>query len=47
MRRERLIRPTNGAEICRPDKRGASGIGHHSRMRRERLIRPTNGTGIC
>ncbi|MBN6311885.1 hypothetical protein JZM19_11095 [Escherichia coli] len=25
MRRERLIRPTNGTKICRPDKRSASG----------------------
>ncbi|MCI5352483.1 hypothetical protein E4513_17255 [Escherichia coli] len=25
MRHECLIRPTNGAEICRPDKRSASG----------------------
>ncbi|OKW04349.1 hypothetical protein AWP68_13780, partial [Escherichia coli] len=46
MRRERLIRPTNGARICRPDKRSASGICHHCRMRRERLIRPTSGARI-
>ncbi|MCI5462423.1 hypothetical protein E4555_19275 [Escherichia coli] len=37
MRHECLIRPASGARICRPDKRSASGIGHHSRMRRDEL----------
>ncbi|HFI4414902.1 TPA: hypothetical protein ACGQEG_003483, partial [Escherichia coli] len=42
MRRKRLIRPTDGAGICRPDK---------TRERRIRHLAPlpdaTEGAGIC